>query len=104
MTATTVVSLAGMSMVLAEVRYGAGRHIGDIPPESLKKGLQLNLFSQLVFLWGICFAKMSIGTSLLRIASTRFWKRTILGFSKCPTQTPAFASQCLPSVTKVQHD
>lgn len=82
MAGTTFVSIVGMAVVIAEVRYGAGRHIGDISPDTAEKGLLLNLITQLIYLWGICFAKMSIGTSLLRIASTKFWKRTILGFSE----------------------
>lgn len=79
---TTLLSVAGMCLVLAEVRYGAGRHIGDIPPETAAVAMQLNFISQIIYLWGIALAKISIGTSLLRIASTKFWKHTILGFSK----------------------
>lgn len=82
MIATLAVSLVGMGLIIGQVHYGAGRHMGDVPPETAKKGLELNLVSQLIYLWGICFAKMSIGATLLRIASTRFWKRTILGFSE----------------------
>lgn len=82
MTFVTFVSILGAGVVVAEVHYGAGRHMGDIPVDDLPKGLMLNFMSQLVYLYGICFAKMAVGASLLRIASTKFWKHTIICFSK----------------------
>lgn len=90
MALTTVVSLLGMGLVIAEVANRGGRHMGDVPAEQAEKALMLNFLSQLVYLWGICFAKISIGTSLLRIASTKFWKHLILVFSKYSTRSPAF--------------
>lgn len=35
-----------------------------------------------MFLYGICFAKLAVGASLFRIASTKLWKHVILGCSK----------------------
>lgn len=82
MSATTFISIAGMAVVIAEVQYGVGRHLGDIDLDLVETGFLLNLVTQLIYLWGICLAKLSVGTSLLRIASTKFWKHTILGFSE----------------------
>lgn len=42
-------------------------------------GLMLNYMSQLTYLYGICFCKLAVGASLLRIASTKFWKHLVLG-------------------------
>lgn len=39
----------------------------------------LNYMSQLTYLYGICFCKLAVGASLLRIASTKFWKHLVLG-------------------------
>lgn len=82
MIATTIVALFGMGLVMAEVSHGVGRHMGDISSGRAEEALLFNFITQIVYLWGICFAKMSIGTSLLRIASTKLWKHTILGFSE----------------------
>lgn len=41
-----------------------------------------NFMTQLIYIYAICFAKLAVGASLLRIASTKFWKYTILGGSK----------------------
>ncbi|KAK2597211.1 hypothetical protein N8I77_013072 [Diaporthe amygdali] len=68
-----------MGEVIAQVQYGAGRHNGDIPPEDLPMGLMVNYMSQLTYLYGICFCKLAVGASLLRIASTKFWKHLVLG-------------------------
>lgn len=39
----------------------------------------VNFMSQLTYLYGICFCKLAVGASLLRIASTKFWKHLVLG-------------------------
>lgn len=67
------------NIVVAQVQHGAGRHNGDIPPKDLPIGLMLNYMSQLTYLYGICFCKLAVGASLLRIASTKFWKHLVLG-------------------------
>ncbi|KAG6368247.1 hypothetical protein INS49_002448 [Diaporthe citri] len=76
---TAMISIVGMGEVIAQVQHGAGRHNGDIPPQDLPMGLMLNYMSQLTYLYGICFCKLAVGASLLRIASTKFWKHLVLG-------------------------
>lgn len=38
-----------------------------------------NYITQLTYLYGICFCKLAVGASLLRIASTKIWKHLVLG-------------------------
>ncbi|KAG8163619.1 hypothetical protein KVR01_006916 [Diaporthe batatas] len=76
---TTVLSILGMGEVIVQVQHGAGRHIGDIPPRDIPTGLMFNYITQLTYLYGICFCKLAVGASLLRIASTKFWKHLVLG-------------------------
>lgn len=45
----------------------------------MRVGLMINFMSQLTYLYGICFCKLAVGASLLRIASTKFWKYLVLG-------------------------
>ncbi|KAH7006752.1 hypothetical protein EDB80DRAFT_841889 [Ilyonectria destructans] len=68
----------GQGLVIPQVFHGAGRHIGDVNPASYRIGLKLNFISQPIFLIAICVAKLSIGSSLLRIASTKGYKYLIL--------------------------
>src|SRR5690348_2085701 len=71
--------LAGQGVIWGSVVYGAGRHMGDIPLEQLSTGLKLNFISQPLFLIAICVTKLAVGATLLRIASTKFYRRLILG-------------------------
>lgn len=66
-------------MAVIQVQHGAGRHIGDIPPKDIPTGLMFNFIAQLTYLYAICFCKLAVGASLLRIASTKFWKHLVLG-------------------------
>lgn len=70
--------IAGQGLIIPEVQYGAGRHLNHIKPEHISLGLKLNFITQPLYLWGICFVKQSIGFFLLRIASTPFYRRTII--------------------------
>ncbi|KAF2197866.1 hypothetical protein GQ43DRAFT_494825 [Delitschia confertaspora ATCC 74209] len=79
LTMATVRCIAGQGVIIPEVYYGAGRHINHIPPEHVPLGLKYNYITQPIFLWAICFLKLSIGCFLLRIASTPFYRRTIIG-------------------------
>lgn len=56
--------------------------VGDVPTSDYTKGMMFNFVTQLVYIYGICFAKLSVGATLLRIASTKAWKHSILGCSK----------------------
>ncbi|KAK4125698.1 hypothetical protein N657DRAFT_678768 [Parathielavia appendiculata] len=70
--------LAGQGVVWASVAHGAGRHIGDIPLSDLPMGLKLNFVSQPIYLIAICVVKLAVGSMLLRIANTPFYKRLII--------------------------
>lgn len=54
----------------------------------------LNFISQLTYLYGICFAKLAVGASLLRIASTRLWKNLILGCSRSRSLLGGISTRC----------
>lgn len=79
MTFTMAVCVAGQGVIIPEVHYGAGRHIDHIPPADFSKANKLNFITQPMYLWGICLAKVSIGFFLLRIATTPFFRRLIIG-------------------------
>lgn len=69
---------AGQGIIVPEVSYGAGRHIGDVPADEYMIGMKLNFITQPIFLIAICVVKLAVGSSLLRIASTKFYKYLIL--------------------------
>ncbi|KAJ9134127.1 Integral membrane family protein [Pleurostoma richardsiae] len=71
-------TVAGQGIVIAEVSHGAGRHIGDVDPAVYMIGMKLNFITQPLYLVAICVVKLSIGSSLLRIASTKFYKTLII--------------------------
>lgn len=71
--------VAGQGVIIPQVHYGAGRHIDHIAPADFSKANKLNFITQPMYLWGICLAKESIGFFLLRIASTTFYRRLIMG-------------------------
>jgi hypothetical protein len=90
-------SLTGQGFVAGSVVYGAGRHVGDIDPDIYSKGMKLNFITQPIYLWVICIVKLSIGFSLLRIASTRYWKIAIwsvMGFMAFYTLGCFFVGPC----------
>lgn len=70
-------AVAGQGVIIAQTRYGAGKHLGDIDEWRIPIGMKLNFISQPIFLFGICVVKLAVGASLLRIASTKFYKWTI---------------------------
>ncbi|CAM1510056.1 Fc.00g003910.m01.CDS01 [Cosmosporella sp. VM-42] len=74
---------AGQGVIVAQVSHGAGRHLGDVDPLVYQTGMKLNFVSQPIFLIAICVVKLAVGSSLLRIASTKFYKYlivSIMGF------------------------
>lgn len=78
MAAAMALAWAGQGIIISEVKYGAGRHRGDIDDETFKIGMKLNFVTQPIFLIAICVVKLSVGSSLLRIASIKFYKYLIL--------------------------
>ncbi|KAG9249435.1 uncharacterized protein F5Z01DRAFT_631735 [Emericellopsis atlantica] len=79
MALTMMTSLAGCGLAVASVQYGAGRHRGDVPADDFQTGMKLNFISQPTYLFAICFVKLAVGCSLLRIASTKFYTWLISG-------------------------
>lgn len=73
------ISLSGMGLAVAQVQYGAGQHRGDVLEDRYVTGLKLNFISQPTYLFAICFVKLSVGCSLLRIASTKTYRYLIIG-------------------------
>jgi hypothetical protein len=83
MALTMATALAGCALVIAQGQFGAGRHRGDVDPDIYMIGMKLNFISQPTYLFAICFVKLAVGFSLLRIASTKFYRyliRGIMGF------------------------
>ncbi|SPQ24202.1 2b2a6eeb-e6b9-4f40-a6f9-8a0492472a76 [Thermothielavioides terrestris] len=78
MTLAVALVLSGEGVVWGSVVHGAGRHIGDIPPADLSTGLKLNFVSQPMYLFAICIVKLAVGSMLLRIATTPFYRRLII--------------------------
>ncbi|KAI6363091.1 hypothetical protein MCOR25_006034 [Pyricularia grisea] len=74
-----IVSVGSQGVVISEVHHGAGRHNGDIPAEDFEIGMMLNYITQITYLVAICFVKLSLGASLLRIATTKFYRWLIQG-------------------------
>ena len=73
-----VLALSAQGVVIGQVIYGGGRHIGDVDPAIFMTGMKLNFITQPMYLFNICIVKLSVGASLLRIASTKFYKTLIL--------------------------
>lgn len=78
MTSAMAISVAAVGVVIAECAYGAGRHIGDVDPAVYMIGNKLNFITQPMYLIDICVVKLAVGASLLRIASTKFYKVLII--------------------------
>ena len=100
MTFAMSITVAGTAVIAASIHYGAGRHLGDIPLQDLGMGLKLNFISQPMFLISICVVKLAVGASLLRIASTKFYKYLILcimGFMTFYTLGCFFVSDPVPT-------
>ncbi|KAF4993912.1 hypothetical protein FGRMN_6159 [Fusarium graminum] len=75
---TLVMDWVGQGIVIASVKHGAGKHVGDVDPAVYMVGMKLNFISQPIFLLAICLVKLAVGCALLRISSTKFYRRLIL--------------------------
>ncbi|KAF9879174.1 hypothetical protein CkaCkLH20_03407 [Colletotrichum karsti] len=78
MTFSVLISVAGGAVMIPQVRNGAGRHRGDVEEDVFGLGVKLNFVTQLLYLCGICNVKLSVGCSLLRIASKNVYKQVIM--------------------------
>ncbi|KAK1825993.1 hypothetical protein QBC39DRAFT_33849 [Podospora conica] len=79
MSAAMGLVIAGEGVIISSLTHGAGKHLGDIPQASLPKGMKMNFISQPIFLIAICVVKLAVGSTLLRIANTKFYRRLIIG-------------------------
>ncbi|KAK4182223.1 hypothetical protein QBC35DRAFT_510369 [Podospora australis] len=80
MVAAMVVMFAEMMVIIPQVQLGAGRHVQYIqPPENVAKGLHLNFVTQPLCLIGLCLTKVSVGLFLLRLTTSKGFKRFIIG-------------------------
>ncbi|KAK0113334.1 hypothetical protein ONS95_013590 [Cadophora gregata] len=83
MIGAVLLSVTGWLIVIPQVMHGAGRHVAYLDPEVVKIGLKLNFVTQPIYLIATTASKVSIALFLLRIASTKIWKRflwALLGF------------------------
>jgi hypothetical protein len=78
MSLAMLVTVVGQAIIIPEVHYGAGKHIGDLDPKVAMMGEKLNFVSQPFYFWGNCFVKLSVGFALLRIANTKPWRWSII--------------------------
>lgn len=62
-----LLSATETSLIVAEMHYGGGRHVGDIPPDIYAKGMEMNVISEPIVAVGIAVVKISVGLALLRI-------------------------------------
>lgn len=85
-----VQSVVGYGVVVQEVKYGAGRHLIYLAPQTAKTGLLLNFVTQPIYLYAALFVKISIGLFLLRFAQDRKYRV----FIKSVNSTPAWNFQC----------
>lgn len=75
---TMMTSLAGYALIVVELMHGGGRHRGDVDPEDYAFGVKINFITQPIYLYAICFVKLSVGATLFRIATTKFYRHLIL--------------------------
>ncbi|KAF2651780.1 hypothetical protein K491DRAFT_606198 [Lophiostoma macrostomum CBS 122681] len=76
--AMCLVCNTGQAVIIPEVSFGAGRHKGTIPDKDFQTAFMLNVVTQPLYVFAICFVKVSIGFFLLRVAVTPFYRRTII--------------------------
>ncbi|KAI0895142.1 hypothetical protein F4806DRAFT_497283 [Annulohypoxylon nitens] len=72
-----LLSLSIMSLTVAKVQYGIGRHAIYLEPEMVRIALKLNFISQPLSQWNIAAVKISILLSLLRNELKLVYKRII---------------------------
>ncbi|OXV07189.1 hypothetical protein Egran_05048 [Elaphomyces granulatus] len=71
---TMLLSVVGYGVVVQEVKYGAGRHLVYLSPQTAKTGLLLNFVTQPIYLYASLFVKISIGLFLLRFAKDKKYR------------------------------
>ncbi|KAK4212791.1 hypothetical protein QBC37DRAFT_317662 [Rhypophila decipiens] len=79
MTLAIGLAISGQGVIWGSIANGAGKHMGDVPPEQLGIGLKLNFVSQAIYLVALCVVKLSVGAMLARVAVLPIYRRIILG-------------------------
>jgi hypothetical protein len=72
-------AIIGLVLTVIQANHGAGKHRGDVQPDDYAYGMLINFINQPIYLFGICFAKLAVGAALIRIASRRSYRCSILG-------------------------
>lgn len=68
-----------MAFIILQVQNGGGHHAADLSPHQRMMSQKYQYVAQPMFLWTICFIKLSIATFLLRISPPQGYRRAILG-------------------------
>lgn len=76
-TLTVACSIVGFALTVVQANNGAGRHRGDVPPDIYQYGMFINFINQPMYLFAICFAKLAVGSALMRIATQKIYKYVI---------------------------
>lgn len=76
-TLTMACSIVGFALTVVQANNGAGRHRGDVPPDTYQYGLFINFINQPMYLFAICVAKLAVGAALMRIATQKTYKYVI---------------------------
>jgi len=64
-------------MIISVVVCGAGRYTVYLSKDAIQAGLQLNFGIQIVLLWSVMLAKVSIGLLILRFATAKRYRWTL---------------------------
>jgi hypothetical protein len=67
-----------MALIIGQVHFGTGRYGAYLPPEDLKQSLLLVFISRPVYIWGLCFIKVSITLCLLRFSPSKAFTSFLL--------------------------
>ncbi|KAH8673681.1 hypothetical protein BX600DRAFT_212667 [Xylariales sp. PMI_506] len=63
--------------VFESVRYGAGKHITDVPTEYIPISFELRWIGEIAYIFTSIFVKFTVGLFLLRICSHK-WQRAVI--------------------------
>ncbi|KAI0013679.1 hypothetical protein F4779DRAFT_613414 [Xylariaceae sp. FL0662B] len=63
--------------IMISIRYGAGRHLDDIPVENIPQSLKMRWAGELAYVMTCLLLKYTVGIFLLRICSRR-WQKCVI--------------------------
>lgn len=70
-------SLTNICIAAAAIAYGWGKPIAYLTPAEVVASLKLQFALQTVWIFTLCFVRLSIAASLLRFGQERWWKWTL---------------------------